>query len=125
MGLLDGEIADIIGSEMAFLFLDAVLERDVPGTIVDPADPPAPTTVQYTCKAIEQQYSTGVMAGGLVDGGDIEVLILATSIAVEPKNLDRITIRGKTVTVVPSGGSGKAAVTSDPAKATWSCRCTI
>lgn len=108
---------------MSSLFLDATLTRDVAGTIVDPADPPLPTQVQYSMKAIEENYSAGLRGQGLVGADDIQVLILASTLAVEPQPLDRITIRGKTVTVVPSSSAGMKAVQSDPAKATWSCRC--
>ncbi len=120
-----GSLATTIGNAMASLFLDATLTRDVPGTITDPADPPAPTQATFTCKAIEEQFSIGLMAGGLVAGGDIQVLILANSLATEPLPLDRITIRGVTVTIVPADAAGRRAVTSDPARATWSCRCTV
>jgi hypothetical protein len=118
-----GSLAATIGSAMSSLFLDATLTRDVPGTIVDPADPPLPTQITYSCKAIEQEYSAGLRGQGLVGATDIQVLILASTITVEPQPLDRITIRGKTVTIVPMSAAGMKAVQSDPAKATWSCRC--
>ena len=118
-----GSLARTIGSAMAPLFLDATLTRDVQGTGSDPADPPAPTQVTHSCKAIEEEYSAGLRAQGLVDATDIQVLILATSLAVDPEPLDRITIRGRTVTIVPANISGMKAVQSDPARATWSCRC--
>src|SRR5665213_931211 len=95
-----GSLAKTIGKAMAGLFLDATLTRDVQEVGPDPADPPPPTQVHYTCKAIEQEYSSGVRGQGLVASNDIEVLILADSLAVEPQSLDRITIRGKTLTIV-------------------------
>lgn len=108
---------------MSSLFLDATLTRDVAGTIVDPADPPLPTQTTYNMKAIEENYSAGLRGQGLVGANDIQVLILASTLTVEPQPLDRITIRGKTVTIVPMNTAGMKAVQSDPAKATWSCRC--
>lgn len=123
MGLLDGDLAGIVGEAVGFIFLDATLIQDVPGTIVDPADPPAPTHVTFTCKAIEQDYATGLRAQGLVGATDIEVLILASTLSVAPQPLNRITIRGRTVTIVPANASGMQAVRSDPARATWLCRC--
>lgn len=118
-----GSIANTIGNAMAGLFLDATLTRDVPGVATDPADPPAPTPVVYTCKAIEENYSAGLRGQGLVDARDIQVLILANSISVEPQPLDRITIRSRAVTIVPADAAGMKAVQSDPARATWLCRC--
>jgi hypothetical protein len=123
MGLLDGDIADIVNTSMDFMFLDAVLTRDVPGVIGDPADPAPPTQTTFACKAIEDEYETFARAQGLVSETDISVLILANSLATDPKPLDRITIRGKTVTIIPGGSGGIPAVKSDPARATWSCRC--
>lgn len=108
---------------MSPIFLDAVLTRDVQGTIVDPADPPAPTQVTYKCKAIEQEYGSMDRAQGLVSETDIQILILASTLAVSPLPLDRLTIRGKTVSIVPAGSGGMPPVQSDPARATWLCRC--
>ncbi len=125
--ILLGSLAAEISSDpdVVDLFLDATLTRDVPGTITDPADPPVPTQATYTCKAIDVRFSVGLMAQGLVAGGDIKVLILANSLATAPLPLDRITIRGTTATVVPANSAGMGAVTRDPAGATWSCRCTV
>ena len=126
-----GSLALTIGKAMAPLFLDATLARDVPGTIVDPADPPPPTVAIYTCKAIEQEYGAMDRAMGLVTEFDIQALILATSFkdsngiaaSVSPLPLDRITIRGRTLTIVAGGSGGQPPVKSDPARATWLCRC--
>ena len=126
MGLLDGELASIVADATSFLFLNATLERDVPGVATDPADPPVPTTVTHTCKAIEDQWSVGMMSGGLVRSGDANVLILANTLSVVPRSLDRIiiSVRGERFVVVGAGTPGRSAVVSDPARATWSCRCT-
>jgi hypothetical protein len=129
--LLEGSLAKSIGRAMSFLFLDATITRDVQGVGDNPADPPPPTQVTYTCKAIEEAYSPRLRADGLVGATDVQVLILATTIkddtgalaSIQPQPLDRITIRGNTVTVVPMDASGVKAVQSDPARATWSCRC--
>lgn len=118
-----GSLAQTIGSSMSFLFLDATIERDVPGVVTDPADPPVPTTVSFACKVIEDQWSRGLLADGLVTAGDVQILILASTLSTEPLPLDRITTRGLTVTVVPASTAGRSAVTTDPARATWSCRC--
>src|SRR6266571_5314237 len=82
-------------------FLDATLTLNVPGMITAPADPPTPTQTTYACKAIEADWAVGLLGMGLVTSSDIQVLVLAKSLAVEPKSGDRITIRGKTVVVVP------------------------
>ncbi len=120
---LSGSLARTINRALAPIFLDATLTRDLSNVGSDPADPPTPTQAIYTCKAIEEEYSAGLRGQGLVGAREVGVLILANSLAVEPKPLDRITIRGNTVTVVPADAAGLKAVRSDPARATWMCRC--
>src|SRR6266700_1203824 len=94
-----GSLATKIAQKMSFLFLDATLTRDVPGVATDPADPPLPTSVVYSCKAIEEDFSIFLKAQGLVHENDVRVLILAKTLAVRPLPLDRITIRGITRTI--------------------------
>lgn len=126
-----GSLATTIGNALASTFLDATLTRDVAGVASDPADPPAPTQVSYSCKAIEQEYGAGLRGQGLVGATDIEVLILANSFkdssgvaaTVEPAPLDRITIRSNTVSIVGDNAQGMKPVRTDPARATWMCRC--
>jgi hypothetical protein len=120
---LVSSIAQTIGKAMAPIFLDATLTRDVPGTIVDPADPPAPTQATFSFKGIEQEYGSMDRAQGLVGETDIQILILASTLSVDPRPLDRLTIRGRTVTIVAGGTGGMPPVKSDPARATWHCRC--
>jgi len=120
--ILESSLAATIASAASFIFLDATLERDVQGTITDPADPPAPTQVTYSCKAIEDTYSAGLRSGGLVNETDVKVLILAATLSVAPLPGDRITIRGVKRQIVPMGTSGLPGVQSDPARATWECR---
>lgn len=120
--ILEGSLATTIAGALRSLFLDATLTRYVEGTVTDEADPPPPTQVSYPCKAIEDQFSANVLAQGLVRTSDVNILILAKTLAVDPRPGDLITIRGVTRQIVPSGTGGLAGVTSDPARATWSCR---
>lgn len=124
---LTGALAAQVYKGMKGLFLDAVLTRDTPNVNSPDTgdyDPPAPTPVDYPCKAFDTEYDSRLRADGVVGLKDVEVMILANSLAVEPRPLDRITItgRGGPYSIVPAGG-GKKAVTSDPARATWLCRC--
>jgi len=120
--ILESSLAATIASAASFIFLDATLERDVQGTITDPADPPAPTQVTYSCKAIEDTYSAGLRSAGVVNETDVKILILAATLSVSPLPGDRITIRGVKRQIVPMGTSGLPGVQSDPARATWECR---
>lgn len=123
---LSGSLAKTIHGAMKNLFLDATLTRDViPNSpAYDPIDPPAPTQVNYPCLAIRDSYGIGFKSGGLVEAEDVKVIILQKSLSTTPIPLDRITITGMggPFTIVPPGTSGQAAVSADPANATWECR---
>src|SRR6185369_7619417 len=111
---LSGSLAAQIYSGMKNLFLDATYTVDVPGTIVDPADPPAPTPTPYACKAIVDTYNDYFSKSGLVLDGDRKVLILANSLAVRPVVNARVTVPavgGVEFTVIN--------VSTDPATAVW------
>jgi hypothetical protein len=108
---LSGSLAAQIYKGMKALFLDATYTVDVAGTITDPADPPAPTTTNYACKAIVETYSDYFSKQGLVQDGDRKVLILANSLAVRPVANARITVSGIQFTVIK--------VDTDPATAVW------
>lgn len=108
---LSGSLATQIYKGMKALFLDATYTVDVPGTITDPADPPAPTPTDYACKAIVEKYSDYFSKQGLVQDGDRRVIILADSLSVRPVANARVTIQGITFTVI--------SVDTDPATAAW------
>lgn len=123
---LSGSLAATIYGAMKNLFLDAVLTRDVipDSPAYNPADPPAPVSVDYPCKAIREEYGLGFRVGGLIDLQDFRVIILQNSLSTIPIPLDRITITGMggPFTIVPPGIRGQPAITADPANATWECR---
>jgi hypothetical protein len=108
---LSGSLAAQIYSGMKDLFIDATYTVDVPGVIVDPADPPAPTPTDYSCKAIVEKYADYYSLNGLVGDGDRRVLILANSLSVRPVVNSRVTVSGVQFTVVR--------VETDPATAVW------
>jgi hypothetical protein len=116
-----GSLATTIGKAMSGLFLDATLSRDTASAGGDPWNKPPPTTATYACKAIHEDWGVSYVAGGLVNEGDVKVLVLASTLTIEPLPGDRVTIRSKTFTVVPQG-SGQPPVTTDPAKAVWTLR---
>lgn len=112
MGLLDGELAAIIGDAFgdADIFLDATLTVDGPTTGPN-YDPTPGTPTVYPCKAIVENYSDYFRKNALVEESDRKVMILATSLAVKPVEGNRITVSGLTLTVVT--------VATDPATAVW------
>lgn len=114
---LSGSLATTIYGAMRSLFLDATLTRDVvlpTSPAFDPADPPAPTPVSYTCKAVRDRYSTFDRSNSSIKDGDSKILILVNSLAVTPVKNDIITIQGTSFSVVH--------VDVDPANALWTCQ---
>lgn len=105
------------------IFLDATLERA--GASTGPSYDPTPGASQiWSCKAIEDNWSAFVRQGGLVQASDRKLLILAATLKTQPQEGDTITVRGIPFTIV-ADGEGQPAVTSDPALATWECRCRV
>jgi hypothetical protein len=117
VSLLEGSLAATIGRAFTPLFLDAVLTRDTVSSNspdIDSFDPPPPTSTDYTCKAIVENYRDRYATDTMISERDRKVLILATSLALTPIEGDRVTIRGITFTVLD--------VVTDPAIAVWECR---
>lgn len=114
VSLLSGSLAATINSALSSTFLDATLTRDVvqpTSPAYDPADPPAPTPVSYTCKAIRDNYSVSDRLNSSIAAGDVKILILVNSLSVTPVVNDRITIQGSTFSAVR--------IDVDPANAVW------
>jgi hypothetical protein len=112
-------LAATIKTALSSTFAAATLTRHVEGTIVDPADPPAPSEAEYVCRALIEDYSIRMKAEGLVQSEDRQVLILAGSLSVTPIVNDTVTIgdgphSGETFTLMSIG--------TDPARAVWMCR---
>lgn len=123
VSLLEGGIANIVYGAAKFLFLDATLIRETEASTND-FDTVTTTVVTYPCKAIEDTVSVMEMQGGdFMQTNYVKVLILAASLATEPKPLDRIVLRGKTLTILPGEKVLYPTVQTDPAHALWTCRC--
>lgn len=103
---------------MASTFIAATLTRDVEqdSPAPEPGNPPNIVTVEYPCKGIVAEYSDFYKLQSLVTANERKILVLANSLATVPVENDRITIRGKTYTVV--------SVASDPALATYELKAT-
>lgn len=119
---LAGSIRKTVGKAFKKLFLDAVITRETT-TGGDPWDPTSTSTETFSGKGIFEEYGVGYRRDGLVQTGDMKALLLAASFSTDPLPGDKITIDGKTLTIVPADSGGQPAVQTDPAKATWTCRC--
>lgn len=120
-------LSKTIGKAMKGVFLDATLTRMLPGSTQPPYtayDPGPPTPRDYPCKAIAEVYGTFTRGQGLVAATDMKVDILVYSLSVQPAPLDRIVIPsiGFSGQIVPGDTPGTPSVSTDPAKAIWSCR---
>lgn len=110
---ISGLAATVYGA-LKNIFLDATLTRQVvldTSPAYDPLDPPAPTPVTYTCKAIRDKYSSFDKLNTNIGTSDSKILILADSLAVTPIGNDIITIQGASFLVI--------SVDVDPANAVW------
>ena len=118
---LAGSLAKTVGSAFKGLFLDATLARTTLAAGPNAWTPGSPTTTTYSCKAIHDTWGASWLSQGLVVADEVKLLILASSLAVDPDVGDVVTIRGEAFTISPNVG-GKPAVSTDPAKAVWECR---
>jgi hypothetical protein len=111
--ILNGELADTISDALldAGIPLDVVVTRLTPNVGGDPADPPPPTLTDHACKGFADRFSDAFIAAGLIERGDIKVVVVANTLAIEPEPGDQVTIRGKTYRVFD--------VSADPALALY------
>lgn len=128
MGLLDGELAQIVGSALvgAGMSKPTTLTRVTP-TARDPAHPTtktAPTTVDFPCQGFVARLEPYLIRGTLIANVTRVVKIYGSTLAsgVVPAPGDRVTIEGLTSVIVPDDG-GKRAVQRDPAGAVYTLQC--
>ncbi len=114
-------LSGIIGRSASGVFFDASLTRDARAAGANAWTPGAVVSTDHACKALVDTWSSYQVASGLVAAADAKILVLASTLSVEPIVGDRITVRGQTYTIVSYGGS-RAAVETDPATAVWVCR---
>lgn len=114
-------LAGIISRAASGVFFDGSLARDARAAGTNDWTPGSTTVTDYACKALVDTWSAYHVTSGLVAAADAKILVLASTLSVEPVVGDRITVRGQTYTIVSDGGS-RAAVETDPATAVWVCR---
>lgn len=114
-------LAKTIGGAMAGVFYDATLTRDVATPGPNAWTPGAMVPTDYPCKVLPDTWGAYSLSGGLVAAQDAKLLVLASTLAVEPKEGDRVTVQGATYTISSDGGS-RPAVGTDPARAVWELR---
>ena len=112
MSILSGELADTIGDALidADIPFDVVLTRYEPGGGPD-YDPLPPIAVDYQCQGFVDTFGESYLATGLIESGDVKVVIIATTLAIEPSVGDSVTARGKSYSVLK--------VSADPALALY------
>lgn len=115
MSILSGSFAAEIADALAAasipfeLTLSRDVEQDSPAP--EPGNPPVIVTVDYACRGFVDDFDASWRAGSLIQAGDVRVIIVANTLAVEPVAGDLITVRDKTYVAV--------SVQADPAGATW------
>lgn len=113
MTILDDIRAAIGGAfgDTSLFFSDATLTRPAQGGGWN-AGTGTPQT--YPCKAMIEAYSDHLRAVADIPGTDVRLMIVGTSIAVDPLKGDRVTIGGSTWALIQ--------VDTDPARAMWTCQ---
>lgn len=105
MSILEGQLADEVTAA-----LDAA---DVPYAITvtrtvtgepgeNPWDPPGEEVITpYPCRGWVENYDDDALAGTLIDARDVRVMILTTSISIEPTDsTDTITVEGRELAII-------------------------
>lgn len=128
MGFLDGELAEIVGTALvdAGMSLPATLTKVTPGA----RDPlhvtaaTAETTTAHACDGFVPRLTSYQIANTLIANVTRVVKLYGSTITggAIPAPGDRITIDGTTSTIVNDDG-GKMAVTTDAARAVYTCQC--
>lgn len=112
MSILEGELAEQIG--------EALIDADIPFALTVsrteivggvPWDPGSgtPETVNYPAKGYVDTFEDSYIAGGLVQQGDVKVVIVANTLSITPVPGDKVTVRDETLNVIN--------VSADPALA--------
>jgi hypothetical protein len=128
MGFLDGDIANLVGSNLiaAGLSKPATLIKVIPGARSPGAVSAGtnPSTVSHAVQGIAVSTTPYMIAGTLIAGVDRVIKLYGSTIppGVVPAPGDRITIDGATATIVNDDG-GKRAVAVDAAGAVYTCQC--
>ena len=113
MTILD-DIRSAIGnafSDTSLFFSDAMLTRPVQGGGWNDTPGMGQT---YSCKAMVEAYSDHLRAVSDIPGTDVRLMIVGTSIAVDPLKGDTVTLNGKAWALIQ--------VDTDPARAMWTCQ---
>ena len=111
VSILEGELAETISEALidADIPYDVVVTREVPGD--GPAYDPGPSTyTDYSCKGFTEAFDADYISGGLVQSNDLKVVILAPTLEITLELSDRVTVRGKTYSIIN--------IAPDPALAT-------
>lgn len=120
------KVPSIVGKAFSKVFFDGVLTRVVNDPADEAWDVGTAHDVSYSCKALVDTWEASHIARGLVTATEAKLLILASTLSIEPKSGDYLTVKGLTYLVTGDGGNpsgnGMPAVSTDPAKAVWVCR---
>lgn len=121
MSLLLGEIAEMVA--------DGLASADLPYSMTIPrlhqAEPPddwpswqewtAPiTTTEYVFQGWVDQFDNSLIAAGVVDEGDVKIVLIQQGMPFRPDLTDTITARGEVYTILD--------IAEDPARATLEVR---
>lgn len=112
MGLLDGELRDIVGGAVDFLMQDFTIRQRNAGTFDVTQNKYTGVTTQDTaCRGIHEKWTVKHYMAGLVKTGTFLYLIMQKDLTVTPTMDD--------ILVTPDGQFTIISAEQDPANATW------
>ena len=114
MSILQGDLADDVTAALDAAGVPyALVVSRTTTTGGDPWDPGSgeTTTTDYACSGWLDSYGLDLIDGTIIQSGDVRVIILQSSIAIDPAPADTVTIDGQTYTII--------SVKADPAGTLW------
>lgn len=115
MGLLDDDLATIIGGAIDFMMLDGTLRRDTVASLNSSyGDPVAGTPSTYSFRGFDDDFDAAYRMRAGIPQTDTRISIMASSVASAPMQDDRISFRGSWWQI--------RRVVSDPARAVYECQ---
>ena len=114
--ILEGEFAETVAAALAdarVTYAITVTRAAVPVS-PDPWTPGPVVEADYDCLGFTDESTVADHADGVIEAGDVKVMIVTGSLSITPKPGDTITARGMVYYIVN--------VAADPARALWSCQ---
>src|SRR5882672_4458245 len=100
MSILEGDLAEAVTAALtdAGVPYAVTVTRTTPGTPnpSTPWIPGVPVVTPHACRGWTEAYDDATVDGTVIDAKDVKVLVLASTVDIEPRDTDTITVAGAT-----------------------------